>query len=59
LKIFLFAAAPLGCKDCRDSDESNGREGKVNLGNSEERVRDPREGNDNPVCAAGQQAGAD
>jgi AP-4 complex subunit sigma-1 len=39
------AAAPVGCKDCRDSDERKGREGKgreVNLGNSEERVRDPR-----------------
>lgn len=28
------------CKDCRDSDEIKGRE--VNLGSSEERVRDPR-----------------
>jgi hypothetical protein len=48
LKILVFAAAaaaaPVGCKDCRDSDESKGREGKgrgVNLGSSEERVRDP------------------
>lgn len=41
---------------------TNVREGKgreVNLGSSEERVRDPSEGNDNPVCAVGQQAGAD
>jgi hypothetical protein len=45
LKILLFAAAavaappPVVCKDCRDSDEIKGRE--VNLGSSEERVRDP------------------
>jgi hypothetical protein len=31
----------------------------VNFGSSEERVREPSEGNDNPVCVVGQQAGAD